>query len=213
VRTLIKIAVFASGTGSNYEAIERYVQSNPQLGLEVALVITDQPHAGVLERAANWKTPAVVVDRKAFDTKTDFETEILRQLQLYKIDFVALAGYMRIVGPTLLQHYYGKIINLHPSLLPAFRGKDAVGQALEAGVRVTGVTVHFVDAGMDTGPIIAQQAVSIERNDTHASLTQKIHMIEHQLYPKIVCACALGWIYLNGRQVCWCEETEQLGVK
>ena len=131
-----------------------------------------------------------------------YEQQILSRLQQERIGFVALAGYMRLIGPTLLSEYYGKIINLHPSLLPAFPGLDAVGQALEAGVKVTGVTVHFVDAGMDTGPVIAQQAVAIDDDDDHESLSQKIHALEHQLYPRIIHQCALGEIYLDQGKVC-----------
>ncbi len=194
---MVKIAVFASGSGSNYEAIMRFFAENPDPNLEIALVVADQADAKVISRAERWQTPVVVIEQKKFGSKQAFEEEILKQLQIYNIDFIALAGYMRIIGTTLLDRYVGKIINLHPSLLPAFTGLDAVGQALKAGVRVTGVTVHFVDEGLDTGPIICQEAVTISLKDTHQSLTEKIHAIEHRLYPRVIQACALGEIYLD----------------
>lgn len=200
---MVRIAVFASGSGSNYEAIMQYFTKLTSPKAEIALLVCDQPGAGVLERAAKWHTPVLVVERRRFASKKQFEQYILAQLQQYQIDFIALAGYMRLLGPTLLDHYLGRVINLHPSLLPAFPGIDAVGQALKAGVRVTGVTVHFVDYGMDTGPIIVQKPVAVELDDTHNTLSSKIHVMEHELYPKIVYACALGRIYLDGTKVCW----------
>jgi len=199
---VIRVAVFASGTGSNYEAIMRYTAQLTVPDIEVGLVICDQPQAGVIAKAVRWQTPVFLVERRQFGSKKAYEQQILSRLQQERIGFVALAGYMRLIGPTLLSEYYGKIINLHPSLLPAFPGLDAVGQALEAGVKVTGVTVHFVDAGMDTGPVIAQQAVAIDDDDDHESLSQKIHALEHQLYPRIIHQCALGEIYLDQGKVC-----------
>lgn len=199
---MVRVAVFASGTGSNYEAIMRYTAGLADPGFGINLVVSDQPQAGVIAKALRWQTPVLVVERRQFATKKAFEHQILARLKQDQIDFIALAGYMRLIGPTLLQEYYGKIINLHPSLLPAFPGLDAVGQALKAGVKVTGVTVHFVDAGMDTGPIIAQKAVPIDENDDHESLSQKIHAVEHELYPRIVHQCALGEIYLDRGKVC-----------
>lgn len=198
---MVRVAVFASGNGSNYEAIMKYTAALADPGYEISLVVCDQPQAGVITRALRWRTPVFVVERRRFATKEAFEQQILARLRKDRIDFVALAGYMRLIGPTLLQEYYGRMINLHPSLLPAFPGLDAVGQALKAGARVTGVTVHYVDAGMDTGPIIAQQAVPIDGDDDHDSLSRKIHEVEHELYPRIVRQCALGEIILDQGQV------------
>lgn len=198
---MVRVAVFASGNGSNYEAIMKYTAALADPGYEISLVVCDQPQAGVIARALRWRTPVFVVERRRFATKEAFEQQILARLRKERIDFVALAGYMRLIGPTLLQEYYGRMINLHPSLLPAFPGLDAVGQALKARARVTGVTVHYVDAGMDTGPIIAQQAVPIDGDDDHDSLSRKIHEVEHELYPRIVRQCALGEIILDQGQV------------
>ncbi|MDI9420005.1 MAG: phosphoribosylglycinamide formyltransferase [Bacillota bacterium] len=199
---MVRIAVFASGTGSNYEAIMKYADQLAVPDIQISLLVCDQPQAGAIAKAQQWQTPVFLVQRRQFADKKAFEQHILLRLKEDKIEFIALAGYMRLIGPTLLNEYYGRIINLHPSLLPTFPGLDAVGQALSAGVKVTGVTVHFVDAGMDTGPIIAQQAVTVDDCDDHESLSRKIHAVEHDLYPRIVHQCATGQIYLDQGRVC-----------
>jgi phosphoribosylglycinamide formyltransferase-1 len=121
---------------------------------------------------------------KEFASKNDFEQAIWEQLDKHDVDFIVLAGYMRLIGPFLLEKYAGRIINIHPSLLPAFPGKDAIAQAVAAGVKVTGVTIHYVDEGMDTGPIIAQRAVEIADGDTEREVAEKIHAVEHAFYPE-----------------------------
>lgn len=180
-----KLAVFASGNGSNFQAILDEVKSGA-LEAEISVVICDKPKAGVIARAEAAGIPVYCFVPKEYETKAQFEQEVLTVLQQNQIDYVILAGYMRLIGETLLSAYESKIINIHPSLLPAFPGKDAIGQAYEAGVKVTGVTVHYVDAGMDTGPIIAQKAVEISNDDTADSIAAKIHEIEHILYPKVI---------------------------
>lgn len=137
-----------------------------------------------VERAKKHGIETFTFVPKQFASKEAFETEILKQLQEKDVEFIALAGYMRLVGPTLLNAYEGKIVNIHPSLLPAFPGKNAIGQAFEKKVKVTGVTIHYVDEGMDTGPIIAQEAVYVDDDETIETLTKKIQAVEHQLYPK-----------------------------
>ncbi len=209
---MVNIAIFASGNGSNYQAIMEYFHQKPHPNLKVALVVCDRSNAGVISKAFKWKIPTVLANPKRFTSKEDYEYYILSKLQEYEIEFIALAGYMRIIGSPILNRYQGKIINLHPSLLPAFPGIDGVGQALEAGVCVTGVTVHFVDAGLDTGPIIAQEPVKIERNDTHASLSKKIQKIEHRMYPQILRACALNEIMLKDNQIIWQDKLNK-GVR
>ncbi|WP_413376176.1 phosphoribosylglycinamide formyltransferase [Alkalihalobacillus sp. 1P02AB] len=179
----MKIAVFASGSGSNAEAIIKATKTG-KLQAEVALVICDKQGAKVVERAANYNIPVYEYMPKNFPTKSAYEEEVVRHLKENEIDFIVLAGYMRLIGTTLLTAYEGRIVNIHPSLLPAFAGLDAIGQAFEAGVKVTGVTIHYVDEGMDTGPIIAQEAVQVEGNDTRESLTKKIQAVEHKLYPE-----------------------------
>ena len=177
------IAVFASGSGSNFEAIMNAIE-NGNLQAKVSLVVCDKPGAKVIERANKFGIESFVAVPKNYENKAAYEREIVRQLTDKKVDFIVLAGYMRLIGETLLTQYRGKIVNVHPSLLPAFPGLDAVGQAFQAGVKITGVTIHFVDEGMDTGPIIAQTVVTIEQGETIEMLEKKIHDIEHTLYPQ-----------------------------
>lgn len=179
------IAVFASGSGTNFQAIIDSVKKG-KLNTNIKLLVCDRPGAYCIGRAEKASIPAFTFSAKDFESKKDYETEILQKLLELKIDYVILAGYMRLIGPTLLQAFEGKIINIHPSLLPAFPGKDAIGQALAAKVSFSGVTIHFVDEGMDTGPIIAQQAVELSKGETKESLQAKIHEIEHELYPTIL---------------------------
>ncbi|MFB6468560.1 phosphoribosylglycinamide formyltransferase [Cytobacillus sp. Hz8] len=176
------IAVFASGSGSNFQAILDAIKSQ-KLEANIKLLVCDKPSAYVLERARNENIPQFVFHAKEYASKQEYERAILSQLREYEIEWIILAGYMRLIGPTLLKEFEGKIVNIHPSLLPVFPGKDAIGQALEAGVEKSGVTIHFVDEGMDTGPVIAQREVQIDPNETKASLQIKIHQIEHELYP------------------------------
>lgn len=179
------IALFASGSGSNFQAIMDAVSSG-DLRVNVKLLVCDKPDAFVIKRAERAEVAVFSFRAKDYADKAAYEADILRQLQAQQVDFIVLAGYMRLIGPTLLEAYKGKIVNIHPSLLPAFPGKDAVGQALEAGVKVSGVTVHYVDEGMDTGPIIAQKAIEVKPNETKETLQARIHHIEHELYPAVL---------------------------
>lgn len=179
---LIPIAVFASGSGSNFQAIAEAIEQQ-EIHAKIELVITDKPDAYVIQRAESKGIPVLVVRPKAFETKEAYETEILNALKEREIEWLVLAGYMRLIGPTLLGAYGSKIVNIHPSLLPSFPGKDAIGQAMAHGVKVTGVTVHYVDEGMDTGAIIMQRAVEVidgDREKTEAA----IHAVEHDVYKK-----------------------------
>lgn len=180
-----KIAIFASGSGSNFQAIIDAVKKG-KLKADIKLLVCDKADAFALERAKSENIPYFVFNAKEYAKKEDYEIDILKKLRAIEIEFVILAGYMRLIGPTLLSEYEGKIINIHPSLLPAFPGKDAIGQALNAKVKVSGVTIHYVDAGMDTGPIIAQKAIEISNHETKESLQTKIHQIEHELYPRVI---------------------------
>lgn len=182
---MISLAIFASGSGTNFQSIVDATKNNT-LQASVRVLICDKKEAKVIERAKIEGIPAIVLSSKDFPSKKEYEEAILSQLQELKIDWIILAGYMRLIGETLLHSYEGKILNIHPSLLPAFPGKDAIQQAFQAKVKITGVTVHFVDEGMDTGPIIDQEAVRIEVNDTYESLQTKIQRIEHVLYPKTI---------------------------
>ncbi|RAK15080.1 formyltetrahydrofolate-dependent phosphoribosylglycinamide formyltransferase [Anoxybacillus vitaminiphilus] len=180
-----RIAIFASGSGTNFQAIVDAVKKG-DLQAEVALLVCDRPEAKVVERAKKEQIPLFVFRPKDYPSKADFEKEILQQLEEKGIEFIVLAGYMRLIGPTLLRAYEGRMVNIHPSLLPAFPGKDAIGQAYRAGVKVTGVTIHYVDEGMDTGPIIAQRAIEIHEGEALESVEARIHAIEHELYPEVL---------------------------
>lgn len=177
-----RIAVFASGTGSNFEAIMNHEDRT----FDVVMLVCDKPKAHVIGKAASFGVKTVVLEPEKFPSKEAYETEILKKLKRANVEWIVLAGYMRIVGKTLLDAYEGKIVNIHPSLLPAFPGKDAVGQALEAGVKVSGVTIHYVDEGIDTGPIIAQEPVTVFPNDTKETLQKRIQQVEHMLYTKVI---------------------------
>ncbi|MED4785092.1 phosphoribosylglycinamide formyltransferase [Brevibacillus choshinensis] len=196
-----KVAIFASGSGSNFEAIVQAVQSGRLNGVEVSLLVCDKPGAKVLERAERLGIEAFVFQPKEFADKAAFEAEIVAQLRQRDVSLVVLAGYMRLVGETLLSSYEGRIINLHPSLLPAFTGKDAVGQAIAYGVKITGVTVHVVDAGLDTGPIIAQIPVAVLKDDTSETLAARIHEVEHGLLVEVISWLVDGRVKLDGRHV------------
>ena len=175
-----KIAVFASGSGSNFQAIQEAILRG-DLDASIEIVITDKPGAFVVTRAQGFGIPVLELAPKTFESKAHYEQAIVKALQEREIEWVILAGYMRLVGDVLLGAYENRIINIHPSLLPSFPGKDAIGQAFAHGVKVTGVTVHYVDAGMDTGPIIAQAAVEVVDGDL-AATEARIHEVEHVLY-------------------------------
>ncbi|WP_150274945.1 phosphoribosylglycinamide formyltransferase [Paenibacillus tepidiphilus] len=196
-----RIAVFASGQGSNFSALVA-AQRQGQLGEgQIELLVSDRPEAPVAQRAEEAGIAAMLLRPKDFASREEYEAAIVAELQRREIGLIVLAGYMRLITPVLLTPYAGRIINVHPSLLPAFAGKDAIGQALDYGVKLTGVTVHFVDGGMDTGPVIAQRAITIEPGDTADTLAARIHRVEHELYPEVVRAFAEGRVELQGRQV------------
>ncbi|AUJ25299.1 MULTISPECIES: phosphoribosylglycinamide formyltransferase [Virgibacillus] len=178
----VKAAVFASGTGSNFQAM----LDESDLACEIILLICDRPEAAVIEKARQHQIPVYQFDPKQYATKEAYERELVTVLKKARVQWIFLAGYMRIVGSYLLHAYQGKIVNIHPSLLPDFPGKDAITQAFAAKVDKTGVTIHFIDEGIDTGPIIAQQTVDMYPDDTIRSLTKRIQQVEHKLYPKII---------------------------
>ncbi|MBV7506256.1 phosphoribosylglycinamide formyltransferase [Bacillus sp. sid0103] len=180
-----KIAVFASGSGSNLQAIIDVVQVG-ELDADISLLVCDKPGAFAIERAKAAGIPSFVFTAKDYPSKEHFEEEIIAQLKAYGVEFIVLAGYMRLIGSKLLAEYKGRIVNIHPSLLPAFPGKDAIGQALAAQVKWSGITIHYVDEGMDTGPIIIQERVRLDENETRESLQHKIQKSEHKLYPSVL---------------------------
>ncbi|GMA50307.1 phosphoribosylglycinamide formyltransferase [Alicyclobacillus contaminans] len=192
-----RLAVFASGSGSNLQALLDYERAHSDWPAEIVLVVSDKPACTALERARAAGVPTFAVDVKTYPDKAAYEQAVLTALQKSRVDWLVLAGYMRLIGPTLLHAYPERILNIHPSLLPAFPGRTAVRDTLAAGVAVTGVTVHLVDEGMDTGPIVAQQSVPVDSGMTEAELLERIHAVEHVLYPATVTDVVNRW--LSGR--------------
>lgn len=195
-----RIAVMASGSGSNFQAIVDQVQKG-KLDVSIELLVCDRPQAFVIERAKEVKVPVFAFNPKEYESREAYETLILKELQDRQVDLVVMAGYMRIITNVLVEPYFGRMINIHPSLLPSFPGVRAVEQAVEYGVKQTGVTVHFVDGGLDSGPIIAQRAVEIHEHETADSLTERIHAAEHVLLPQVVRWLREGRVSLDGRRV------------
>ncbi len=181
-----RLAVFASGSGSNFEALASACADGSIPDAEIAVLVCDRPGAGVVERARRYPSVKVIeISPKSFSDKEEYETELLRQLLPFGTDLVCLAGYMRIVGPTLLSAFRDRMINLHPSLLPSFKGAHAIRDALAFGVKVFGCTIHYVDETLDGGRIISQKAVPYEGDDLK-ELTGIIHEAEHALYVSTV---------------------------
>ncbi|MFH0913497.1 MAG: phosphoribosylglycinamide formyltransferase [Candidatus Omnitrophota bacterium] len=196
----MNIAVLASGRGTNFGAIIRGVKSG-RIKANLALLICDNPKAGAIGRAKRARVKVALVKREDFSTKEDFEARIIQHLEENKIDLIVLAGFMRLLSPGLVSKYKGRILNIHPALLPSFKGTEGIKDAFDYGAKVSGVTVHFVDEEMDHGPVILQQAIKIEESDTLESLEAKIHKIEHRLYPEAVRLFVEGKLQLEGRRV------------
>lgn len=195
-----RIAVFASGSGSNFQAIVDEVAQG-KLDVSIELLVCDKPQAYVVERATRANVPVFTFKPKDYESREAYEAIILEELKARQIDLIVMAGYMRIITNTLVEPYYGRMINVHPSLLPSFPGVKAITQAYEYGVKLTGVTVHFVDGGLDSGPIIAQQCVEIGEGESEEALTERIHAVEHMLLPEVVGWLREGRVSLDGRKV------------
>jgi phosphoribosylglycinamide formyltransferase-1 len=183
---IINIGVLGSGKGTNFQAIAEAIRSGSLTNARVVCVLSNVPDAFILQRAKSFGIPAEYIDPAPFKTKLEgkAEEQVIERLRFYKVDLVVLAGFMMIIKKRLLETYTGRIVNIHPSLLPAFPGLEAWKQALNAGVKTTGCTVHFVDAGTDTGPIILQRTVPVKENDTPESLHARIQAQEHTAYPE-----------------------------
>jgi len=195
-----KVAVLLSGRGSNMEAILRDSRQ-PDANYSVGLVISDREDALGLKKAAAGNIPAFCLPPKRFRSKDEREREIGCLLEQHGIELVCLAGYMRLIGPELLQKFSGRIMNIHPSLLPACPGLHAQQQALGLGLKISGCTVHFVDSGLDSGPIIVQQAVRVRVDDSEDSLKRRILRQEHRLYPRAIRLFFAGRLQIRGRRV------------
>lgn len=195
-----RLGILGSGRGSNYVAIAEAIAAG-KLPAVVATVITDVADAGILQQAARFGHPARHVPPGRFRTKLDevAEAAYIQTLRDASVDLVVLAGFMRILKGEFLRAFEGRVLNIHPSLLPSFPGLEAWRQALEYGVKVTGCTVHLVDQGIDTGPIVAQRAVPVLDGDTAATLHQRIQAAEHALLPAVVAGFARGEVSVRGR--------------
>ncbi len=199
--TTYRIAVFASGQGTNFQTLVDSSSAGELGPAEIVLLVCDKPQAPVVERARQAGVDTFLFTPKAYARREDYEAEIVAELEKYQVDLVVLAGYMRLLTSVLVEPYAGRMINIHPSLLPAFPGKDAIGQAWEYGVKVTGVTVHLVDGGMDTGAVVAQEAVPLLPDDDIQTLEDRIHQAEQKLYPQVVSWFAAGRVTAEGRKV------------
>lgn len=186
-RTGISIAILGSGNGSNFQAVANSIASG-KLNAKICCVLSDVSNAFILERACKAGIPSEYIDHTPYKTKLDGKAELkmLERLRFYKPDLIVLAGYIRMIKHKVLKTYPSRIINIHPSLLPAFPGIDSWKQALDYGVKITGCTVHFVDEGMDTGHIILQRPVPVLDNDTPESLHARIQDMEHIAYPEAI---------------------------
>ncbi len=197
---MIRLAVLLSGRGSNFAAIHQAI-ADGRLDATIVAVISNRADAPGIGRAREWCHAAHVIDNREFPTRTAHENEVLRVLAAAKPDFIALAGYMRLLGPEFVSAYRNRILNIHPSLLPSFPGVDAQAQALTYGVKVSGCTVHFVDENLDAGPIIVQRAVAVRDDDTPETLSARILDEEHQAYVEALQILASGKCRIDGRRV------------
>jgi phosphoribosylglycinamide formyltransferase-1 len=196
----ISIAVLASGSGTNLEAIAQAIEEG-EVPAQIAIVISDSHDAFALERARRRGIPVKVIELKDCPDRPAFDRAIKETLHEAGVDLVVLAGYMKLVGPEILEAFSGRIMNIHPALLPSFPGEHGVADALQHGVKVSGVTVHFVDGGLDTGPIIVQEAVPVEEDDDEESLHGRIHLAEYRAYPQAIRLFAQGRLKIVGRTV------------
>jgi phosphoribosylglycinamide formyltransferase-1 len=200
VRDRLRVGVLASGRGSNLGAILESC-ARPEFPAQVVVVMSDRERAAALDRARAANVPAVFVNPKDFADREAFDLALVRELETHQVELVCHAGYMRILSPAYVRAFAGRALNIHPSLLPAFPGLHAQRQALEHGAKVTGATVHFVDEGVDTGPIVLQACVPILEHETEETLSARILVEEHRLYPEAIRLFALGRLRLGGRRV------------
>lgn len=196
----LRLGILASGGGTNLQAIIDHIQDGT-LNAEIALILSNKPTAGALQRGRLAGTPTLCIDQRHYKDRLDFDRSMIAALTKAKVELVVLAGFMRLISNEFLDAFPDRIMNIHPALLPAFAGLNAQQQALEHGARITGCTVHFVDAGVDTGPIVIQAAVPILQDDTVETLSARILRQEHRIYPEAIRLFAEGRLRLVERQV------------
>jgi len=199
-KVMINIGVLASGRGTNLQAIIEAIKEGKIEG-RISIVISDNQDAFALKRAKQNNIETKYINFKSFKNREDYDKEIIKILEEKKIDLVVLAGYMRILSPYFIRTYKNRIMNIHPALLPSFPGLHAQRQTVEYGVKISGCTVHFVDKGVDSGPIILQKAVEVKDNDTKESLAERILKEEHQIYPQAIQLFSQGRLIIKGRRV------------
>ncbi len=197
---VLKIGVLASGSGTNLQSIIDNIEAG-RLQAEIACVLSNNPAAFALERAKRHGIPSLQIDHRNFAGREAYDAALVETLREFGVDLVVLAGFMRIITPVLLDAFPAAVMNIHPALLPAFPGLHAQLQALDYGVKVSGCSVHFVDAGTDTGPIIIQAAVPVMEGDTETSLSARILVEEHRVYPEAIRLFAAGRLKVEGRKV------------
>ncbi len=198
---MLKIGVLASGRGTNLQCIIDAVENGLLRGVAVEVVISDCPGAMALERARRHGIDGVLIDKRGFSDRTDFDAALIEELKRRRVGLVVLAGFMRVLGPAFVDAFPEKIINIHPALLPSFTGLHVHERAIEAGVRFSGCTVHFVDKGLDTGPIIIQAVVPVLDDDTAESLAERILREEHRILPQAIDLFNRGILSISGRRV------------
>ena len=196
----MKFAVFVSGNGSNLQVIIDAVKAG-EIKAELALVFSNNRKAYAFTRAEEAGIKTLFVDPKHYATRLSFDRQVVIHLKEEKIDFVVLAGYMRLLSPFFIREYPQKVLNVHPSLLPSFKGAEGIKDAFTYGAKVTGATIHFVDEKMDHGPIILQESLKIAEDETLETLTEKVHKLEHKIYPKAIALFVDGKLKLKGRKV------------
>jgi len=196
----MNIAILCSGSGTNLQAIIDSVKKG-YIPAKIALVVSDNKDAYALTRAKSAGIETLVLDKKDFASREEFDKEIVKNLKKRGVELVALAGFMRLLSPYFIKEYKNKIMNIHPALLPSFKGTAGIKDALEYGARVTGPTVHFVDEDLDHGPIILQKAVEVNDGDTEETLLGRVHAEEHRIYPEAVKLFVEGRLKIEGRRV------------
>lgn len=196
----MQIAVLCSGSGTNLQAIINNVKSG-YIPARIAFVLSDKPDAFALERAKKAGIETILLNPKDFKSREEFDKEVIRNLKKKDVGLVVLAGFMRLLSSHFIKEYKNKIINIHPALLPSFKGTHGIKDALDYGVKVTGVTVHFVDEHLDHGAIILQKCVEVKSGDTEEALLERVHKEEHKLYPEAIKLFAEGKLKIEGRKV------------
>ena len=191
-QTPLRIGVMASGNGSNFEALAQAIDVG-DLAAEIRLLVVNNPGCGAQQRAQRLGIPCTVLDHRVLKERERLDQALVDCFRSAAVEVIVMAGWMRIVTPVLINGFADRLVNIHPSLLPSFKGLDGIGQALAAGVKITGCSVHLVTAELDGGPILAQAAVPVEERDTHATLSERVHQAEHRLLPEAINAMIPVW--------------------